>query len=171
MEEPMIKTSHDDLVDASRGWGIIANKTVLSGLMFAGTGIFSLYISRNYPIGTALDMGTGYVPRLLCWILVGLGAIILLQGYREYQATQGSGVGVFAAWRGLFFVTVSMVAFALTLETLGLVIAIMLLVGIGAIATRDLRLMETVIAGVALAVMSWAIFVLGLGLTIPVWPW
>ena len=116
-------------------------------------------------------MGTGYVPRLLCWILVALGVIVLLQGYREYQATREAGVGVFAAWRGLFFVTASMVVFALTLETLGLVVAIMLLVGVGAFGARDLRAVETTIAGAVFAAMSWAIFVVGLGLPIPVWPW
>ena len=28
-------------------------------------------------------MGTGYVPRLLCWILLGLGALVLMQGLRD----------------------------------------------------------------------------------------
>ncbi len=167
----MIKNDHGRLIRHRGGWDILINKTVLSGLMFAGVGLFGLYVSRNYPIGTTLDMGTGYVPRLLCWLLVALGAIVLLQGYREYQATREAGVGVFAAWRGLFFVTASMVVFALTLETLGLVVAIMLLVGVGAFGARDLRVVETAIAGVVLAAMSWAIFVVGLGLPIPVWPW
>lgn len=168
----MTKDSHGSLRGFSREWEILNNRTVLSGLMFAGIGLFGLYVSRNYPVGTATDMGTGYVPRLLCWTLVGLGAIILLQGYREYQATGDTGVGVFAAWRGLIFVTVGLVAFALTLETLGLVVAIGLLVGIGAIAAAaELRPLETVIAGIVLAFLSWAIFVVGLDLPLPVWPW
>jgi putative tricarboxylic transport membrane protein len=33
-----------------------------------------------------------------------------------------------------------------------------------------LRPLETAIAAVALIVMSWAIFIVGLGLTLPVWP-
>lgn len=167
----MMKSSHGGLSGLRREWEMLNNRTVLSGLMFAGVGLFGIYLSRNYPVGTAVDMGTGYVPRLLCWILVGLGAIVLLQGYREYQATRDTGVGVFAAWRGLIFVTASLVVFALALETLGLIIAIGLLVGIGAIAGADLRPVETAIAAVVLAVMSWVIFVVGLGLPIPVWPW
>jgi hypothetical protein len=71
----------------------------------------------------------------------------------------------------LIFVTGSLVAFALALETLGLIVSIGLLVGIGALAGADLRLVETVVAGALLAVMSWAIFVIGLGLPLPVWPW
>jgi hypothetical protein len=33
-----------------------------------------------------------------------------------------------------------------------------------------LRVLETLAAAAVLIVLSWAIFILGLGLTIPVWP-
>ena len=45
--------------------------------------VLGLWLSRDYPIGTALRMGTGYVPRLLCWVLLALGACVLVQGLRE----------------------------------------------------------------------------------------
>ena len=48
-------------------WQLLARKDVLSGLLFVGVAALGLWLSRNYPIGTALRMGTGYVPRLLCW--------------------------------------------------------------------------------------------------------
>ncbi len=31
-------------------------------------------------------MGTGYVPRLLCWLLLGLGVVVLVQGLRQHAA-------------------------------------------------------------------------------------
>ena len=49
-------------------------------------------------------------------------------------------------------------------------VSILLLIGIGALAARDLRPIETLVAALVLIVLSWAIFILGLGLTIPVWP-
>jgi hypothetical protein len=67
-------------------------------------------------------------------------------------------------------VTMSLVAFGLSIERLGLVLAILLLTGIGALATRALRPVETAVAALALIVLSWSIFIFGLGLTIPVWP-
>jgi hypothetical protein len=67
-------------------------------------------------------------------------------------------------------VTIAIVAFALSLERLGLVVAIVLLTGIGALATRSLRPLETAVAAIALIVLSWGIFIAGLGLAIPVWP-
>src|SRR6266516_3144541 len=54
---------------------MLARKDVLAGLLFIVVAVLGLWISRDYPIGTALRMGTGYVPRLLCWLLFGLGPI------------------------------------------------------------------------------------------------
>ena len=147
---------------------ILARKNVLAGLMFIAIASLGLWVSRDYPIGTALRMGTGYVPRLLCWILMGLGAVILLQGLKEKDAPPER-----TSLRQLMpivVVTTSLVAFALAIEQLGLVLSILLLVGIGAIAARDIKIWETLVAALVLVVLSWAIFIFGLGLTIPVWP-
>jgi putative tricarboxylic transport membrane protein len=148
---------------------LLTHKHVLSGLMFVGIAVFGLVISRDYPIGTALRMGTGYVPRLLCWILLALGALILFQGIRAARLAQGER-GDAWGWRALIFVTASLVVFGLGLERLGLVISILLLTAIGSLATPMLRPVETAIAALVLIALSWGIFIVGLGLTIPVWP-
>ena len=49
---------------------ILARADVLSGLLFIAIAAFGLWLSRDYPVGTALRMGTGYMPRLLCWVLL-----------------------------------------------------------------------------------------------------
>ena len=165
---------------------ILARKDVLAGLLFVGVALFGLWLSRDYPIGTALRMGTGYVPRLLCWILLGLGTVVLVQGLRAALASEASGQrghtrhepgsstrdaqGEAWGWRPVVFVTASLVIFGLSIERLGLVLSILLLVGVGAVAARGLRLLETAAAALVLIVLSWSIFILGLGLTIPVWP-
>jgi Tripartite tricarboxylate transporter TctB family len=220
---------------------VLARRDVLAGLMFVGVALFGLWLSRDYPIGTALRMGTGYVPRLLCWILLGLGVVELVQGLRAALASEASGQrgdsivrahsasedareraddtrhepgssardalaseasgqrgdsivrapdtrhepgssardaqgaqlvssGQVWGWRPVVFVTASLVIFGLSIERLGLVLSILLLVGVGAVAARGLRLVETLAAALVLIALSWGIFILGLGLTIPVWP-
>jgi hypothetical protein len=67
-------------------------------------------------------------------------------------------------------VALSLVAFALALERLGLVLSILLLTGIAAMAGRGLRPIETAVAAVVLVALCWSIFIVGLSLTIPVWP-
>jgi hypothetical protein len=143
-------------------WRLLARRDVLAGLLFVAVAALGLWFSRDYPIGTALRMGTGYVPRLLCWILV--------QGLREAQAERPLSFADMSAWRPVIFVTASLVIFGLSIEQLGLVVSILLLIGVGAVAARELRPIETVVAALVLIVLSWGIFILGLGLTIPVWP-
>ena len=153
-----------------RFWRMLARKDVLAGLLFIGMAVFGLWLSRDYPIGTALRMGTGYVPRLLCWLLFGLGIVVLVQGLREAQDSRALSSADVSAWRPLVFVTASLVIFGLSIERLGLVISILLLIGVGAVAARGLRPLETLAAALVLILLSWGIFILGLGLTIPVWP-
>jgi hypothetical protein len=148
----------------------LARKDMLAGLLFTAVALVGLWVSRNYPIGTALRMSTGYVPRLLCWILLGLGALIALQGIGTRKPEAGVPTSEQLAWRPVIFVTASLVVFGLTIERLGLIVSILLLIAIGAVAAHGLRPLETLLAALLLIVLSWAIFILGLGLAIPVWP-
>jgi putative tricarboxylic transport membrane protein len=162
--------SSDPQTLRSPGWRILTHKNVLAGLMFMGVAILGLWISRDYPIGTTLRMGTGYVPRLLCWILLGLGALVLIQGLREARLVQQLADDSAWGWRPLICVTAGLVVFGLTIEPLGLVISILLLCAIGAFGSRSLRPLETLIAALVLIALTWGIFIAGLGLTIRVWP-
>jgi hypothetical protein len=143
--------------------------------MFIVIAAIGLWTSRNYPVGTALRMSTGYVPRLLCWLLMGLGAIVLVQGLLEAPAPEpryepAPQDGVIAQLRPVVLVTVGLIAFGLTLEPFGLVLAIFVLVVIASFATRELKMWETLAAAAGLTVLTWAIFILGLGLPIQMWP-
>jgi putative tricarboxylic transport membrane protein len=149
---------------------LLRRKDVLAGLLFVAVALIGLYVSRDYPIGTAVRMGTGYVPRLLCWLLLGLGAWVLVQGFFETQSERAASRSATAAWRPLVFVTASLAIFGLSIERLGLVLSILLLIIVGAAGARGLRPFETVAAAVVLILLSWGIFIVGLGLAIPVWP-
>ncbi|HEY7386814.1 MAG TPA: tripartite tricarboxylate transporter TctB family protein [Beijerinckiaceae bacterium] len=148
--------------------GLLARKDVLAGLMFMAIAVLGLWMSRNYPIGTALRMSTGYVPRLLCWVLLLLGGAVLISGIRSAETGQDREQD--ARWRPLVLIPAALVAFGLTIERLGIVAAGILLIGISSLASRDLRPFEIVPAAIVLIFATWAIFVWGLGLTIPVWP-
>jgi hypothetical protein len=145
----------------------LARKDVLAGLMFMTVALLGLWTSRDYPVGTAVRMSTGYVPRLLCWILLVLGAAVSLQGYRA--AAQERGI-ILGAWRPLIFVPASLVVFAFAMSQLGLVAATLLLIGTGSLAGREVSWREVLSAALLLLLLTLAIFVWGLGLPIPVWP-
>ena len=90
---------------------LLTRKNVLAGLMFIAVGTLGLWLSRHYPIGTALRMGTGYVPRLLCWILMGLGGIVLVQGLREKDNPHVPQSAPLARLWPVVVVTAALVAF------------------------------------------------------------
>jgi hypothetical protein len=148
-------------------WQALRRKDVLAGLMFIGIAALGLWASRNYPIGTAVRMGTGYVPRLLCWILLALGLVVLVQGLRASAATLEQTPPV---WRALLLVPAALLVFAYTIGPLGVVAATLLLVAVGGLAGQESRPLEVAGTGVLLVVLTLAIFVWGIGLPIPVWP-
>ena len=149
-------------------WQSLAGrKDVLAGLMFMAIAALGLWLSRDYPIGTALRMGTGYVPRLLCWILLVLGGIVLIQGLRSRDRNIG---GPALRLRPLLLIPLSLVAFALTIESLGIIAAGTLLIVIGGLASSESRPLEVIAAAATLLLFTWAIFIWALSLPIPVWP-
>ena len=150
-------------------WARYLNRRdVLAGLLFMAIAILGLWVSRDYAVGTALRMSTGYVPRLLLWTLLLLGSAILISGVRS--ADEDGDLAPGGSWRPIIIIPAALVAFALSLERFGLVVACALLIGIASLADRSLRLAEVVAAGILLTLITWVIFVWGLGLTIPVWP-
>src|SRR4051812_9665746 len=59
---------------------IKSQKDFWSGLMFIGSGLFfALWAIGFYQMGTAVRMGPAYFPTVLGFLLVVLGAIVLLQ--------------------------------------------------------------------------------------------
>ncbi len=158
----------------------LARKNVLAGLMFIAIAALGLWLSRDYNVGTLRRMGTGFMPQALCWLLMGLGGIVLLQGLLEIvvqpaQSTsdsddQGRSAMARENYWSILFVAASLVAFALVIEQLGLVVAIVLMVAIASFAYRGLKWWETALTAAVLIAISWAVFVLGLGMTVKVLP-
>lgn len=153
----------------SSALSILHRKDVLAGLLFIGVSVLGLWASRNYPVGTGTRMGTGYVPRLLCWILLGLGVLVMLQGIRD-TSRGGRLDETPPIWRSIIFVTASLLVFSFAIQPLGVVIAIALLTLVGSFAGREARPLEIAATAVVLIVMTVVIFVWGIGLPIPVWP-
>ena len=54
------------------------SKDLLSGLMFIAFGLTALYFGQKLALGTPVRMGPGYVPRMLSFILLSLGGVIVL---------------------------------------------------------------------------------------------
>ena len=146
---------------------LLRRKDVLAGLLFISFAVVGLWASRSYPIGTSTRMGTGYVPRLLCWILLALGTLVFVQGLRAGAAVLTKGPPV---WRGMVFAPLALLAFAYLIGSYGVIVATVALVAVGALGSKESRPLEVAAAAALLVALTLAIFVWGVGLPIPVWP-
>jgi hypothetical protein len=140
-------------------------KDLAAGLMFTGFGVAAIAIGHGYPLGVAARMGAGDFPRILGILLIVLGAVLVLRALRLDSARI-----TLESPRPLLIVIGSVVLFGFTAQTLGLVIASILLIFVSSIASTEFRWKEALISGVVLAALSVAGFIWGLGLQFSVWP-
>jgi hypothetical protein len=141
------------------------NQDSIAGLLFVLAGAAGLWIGRKYPVGTAMRMGPGYFPLVLCWLLIIFGLGIGLKGV----LAGGEGLTRWSL-RPLVFVLLSFVAFGTFIERFGLPVAAASAVLIGAMGGREFRWGEQILLSVGLAVASSALFIYALGLPMQLWP-
>lgn len=138
------------------------NKDFLSGLMFIGTGVFAMFIARDYPFGSALRMGPGYFPSVLGGIMVAFGVYVMVQGLRKQEKVAGN-------WsvRALIILPLSMVVFGFLMEQVGFIGALVALCFVSAAAGREFKFIEVLLAAIGLTAFSIGLFIYGLGLPYP----
>jgi hypothetical protein len=147
---------------------IKSQKDFWSGLMFVATGLGFAAGATNYSFGTSARPGPGYFPFGLGVLLAILGAAVLFKSL-SVETEGGDPIGAIP-WRPLGLITLAVVAFGLALPKLGMIISLPILILIASLAGDEFRLKEVLINIVVLTLGSWAIFIKGLSLVIPLWP-
>lgn len=135
------------------------------GLLLLAVAVFAWTLVADLPVGTATSMGPGYVPRGLALLI---GAFGLVQCARALFAPFVPFPAV--ALRPLLMIGGSVAAFALLLRTVGLALTAIAVILVAGFAAYDARAGENALLAVGLAIFSVLLFVLALGLPIPIWP-
>ena len=139
-----------------------------AGLMFAAIGAIFAWSATSYSFGVSAQPGPGYFPFGLGVLLAVLGIVVILKAL-TVESEEDERIGALA-WRPLLVIVASVALFGITLPWLGLVVALPLLnIGAGW-AGDEFRWKDALIAAAVLTLASWIIFILGLRLTIPLWP-
>lgn len=139
-----------------------------SGLMFIAAGIGFAWGATFYNFGSSARPGPGYFPFGLGILLAVLGATTLFEAL-TIQTDDGEPVGSFA-WKPLITILLSVLLFGLLLPRLGMALTIPILVFAASLAGDEFRWREVIINSAVLTLGSWAIFIKGLKLVIPLWP-
>ncbi|MBX9773066.1 MAG: tripartite tricarboxylate transporter TctB family protein [Xanthobacteraceae bacterium] len=138
----------------------LERKDFWSGVMLIVVGGGALFIARNYQFGTSLRMGPGYFPVMLSAALVLFGVYFVLQGLRAgAEKLEGSW-----SLRALIVVPLSLVVFGLLIDRAGFIPAMLGLIIISAMASKDFRLVEVLLFSVFLTAMCVVVFIWALGL-------
>jgi len=153
------------LLDGNDAMAWVKSRDLPCGLIFIAAGAFGLLFASDLPVGSGARMGPGYFPTLLSWTLIGVGGIVLLR-----MILGGRVPAAPMQWRPILLVTVSLVLFSLLLERAGLLVAMGVLICVGAAATNESRWREVALLALGLSIFSAAAFVWGLGLPLKVLP-
>jgi len=138
---------------------------VIGGMAMCVAGIgFALYGHANYSMGTSARMGPGYFPIVLGWLLAVLGLLVALPAFWR------QGTPIVVQWKNLACSVASLLVFAALLRTGGVILASFTACLVALVPSRMPMPRRFYISAVVSAI-TVLIFVLGLQMILPTWPW
>lgn len=132
-----------------------------AGIMFLGLGILAVYLARDYPLGRAMRMGPGYFPTYLGWLMIIVGSIV--GGRSFFRDPTEEEVTTRWAVVPLALMPASVAVFALLIDTLGLVIAVLSMLVLANASIKNFRPIEFTVNFVVLLCIAIFVFQKGLG--------
>jgi hypothetical protein len=146
-----------------------------AAVIFIAIGLAAFISALGYPSGTAHRVGPALFPMLISGLLTVIGMSLAIRSFAAVRL----GVAMqawkrltpqFSTVRALFFVMLSLLAFALLIRPAGLMIATIALIFIATRAEPGRRVLGSLVLAVLSACIAASIFVYGIGLPIPLWP-
>ncbi|MFD2236573.1 tripartite tricarboxylate transporter TctB family protein [Aureimonas populi] len=138
---------------------------LVAGLVVIALSFLFGVLALGYGFGTPRQMGAGFFPLTLCALGGLLGAALAAKSVlRPEPGFERPDL------RRFLFVSAAFLVFGLGIEPAGLFVTLVATTLIASLAHRDAKVVESLALGAALAVAVWVVFVLLLGLPIPLWP-
>ncbi|MDF1726242.1 MAG: tripartite tricarboxylate transporter TctB family protein [Sulfitobacter sp.] len=135
---------------------------IIAGVVTAAIGSFIIFEASNYSLGTLRQMGPAYFPIMIGSAMVIL-AVLMIATARPASAPQPIGRDQL---RGILFLAAAFLAFAFTVEPLGLIVSVFLAVFLSALGNRNTSFLQAALLAIGTALVSALVFRVGLGLQI-----
>lgn len=136
-------------------------RDITCGLLLMVVGGFVVgHVSTALELGTVQTMGPGMFPMAVGVLLLAFGLAILIPACFRYGRFET------VEWRPMFAVLASLSAFALMVRPFGLLPSIVVLVLIASLGAATFRPKTVLVLCIALPLLSYLIFSLGLGLAL-----
>jgi putative tricarboxylic transport membrane protein len=156
------------LIGAAVAAGLVpvrAPQDFYGGLALVMLATLALVASAELPGQRGFAFGPGTAPRLFAAVLIALGAAVTVVGL----ISDGPGIEKYKI-RGPILVIGAILAFAAMIRPLGLIPATFLTYMISIFGSREMRLVESLLAAVAMTVFCVVLFVYLLNLPFQLWP-
>jgi Tripartite tricarboxylate transporter TctB family len=128
-------------------------------------GALGLLAGRDLQFGTPAMMGPGFLPDVICGILIAIGLFVLVKAFgRSFEPIGETNI------RPLIILIVAIAGFAFLAERFGFVVSTIWLIAVGSLADQESRWREVAISTVLLTIFGAAVFIYALGVQMPMWP-
>ncbi|MBW4653515.1 MAG: tripartite tricarboxylate transporter TctB family protein [Kaiparowitsia implicata GSE-PSE-MK54-09C] len=138
---------------------------LLTAAIYVGVGALGLWAGRALEFGSLASMGPGFVPTIICFLLIGIGVWIGALGLRRPHVPIEP-----MKLRPILVITLAIVGFAYVAAWLGFVAATLFLIALSSLAERNVRPAETLFLAVGLSIFGALVFVVGLGVQVKLLP-
>jgi hypothetical protein len=135
------------------------------GVALMAIALFALWASSDLQGMHGFSFGAGTAPRMFGLLLLALGAAVAVIGVMS----DGPQLATYH-WRGPLFVSLAILAFAVSIRPLGLMVTGLASFLIAALGTHETRWVETLIVGICLTGACALLFPYVLGLPMPLFP-
>jgi putative tricarboxylic transport membrane protein len=137
-----------------------------SGLLFIAFGAVGAFLSRDFVFGTMTKMGPGFLPTVLSWLLITVGAIVSARSF----AIRGGAIER-SAIKPQMLIVAAIVLFALLIERVGLVPTVFVVLILASFAAEEFKLRDSVILAVGMSLACYLVFIVLLGLPLRPLAW
>src|ERR1700722_9712255 len=134
-------------------------RNFIAAILTILVGALAVVDAFNYPRGTLLRMGPGYFPTVLGILMLGFGAVLLLQAFRPDPAAAERLV-----LRPVLMIPIGVTLFALLLERFGLGPAIFALIIASSLSEPVFRPLRALAVAAGTSALIYVVFVLVLRL-------
>jgi hypothetical protein len=135
-----------------------------AAVVFIVIGLAGAWFGNDLRFGSANNMGPGFFPVILSWVIVGIGVIV---GFKSLTI-EGPSIEPIQL-RPIVVIVAAIIAFGYLVDRIGLALTAALLTVLAGFARRDVNLIETLLLAAGLAMFSVGLFVYGLSQPFPAW--
>lgn len=143
----------------------------IAGMTTILTGIGIIFWSYKYDIGTLRQMGPGYYPMLLGYLMTIFGIIIIIQirykANRSGKYTPQKRSSIKSYLRPWLSIIAGMFAFLALGYYTGFLLGTLLLITLSALGDRETSIIQAIFLGIIVTAATIGIFVYGLGMQFP----